>query len=1380
MPRSASAACDMLSRFVETNCRPFAALVFVRPKSSFWGRAQRPKHTEGDLPRMSASAQRKRGIMISSKRGAYVGLFLSVATWTLGGCARKDAEPSGVTETAAALQSAPASTASGSRTNAKSRQYAQRSQSRESGRISASSTRNGQSATGVQGCQPSRLSLGGGTPLDGFGGVNPVKIVPIMWGDASGFGFKTSDEDSFVNNLVSSNWYSWMVTEYHAPTVVAVPTITLGNPNDPTPVPPLLSQSNAGKVVVTDTDIQYEITSHLRAGDGAFPLDANGTVNGMLYVIHFPTSVSVQFGGDNTNLLCGGADGTHLGSIVTDWACAYNKSGPGFEWNGNVVHYAVMPDQTGLGCQQGDAAKDSFCHYQHAPTPLDDNMVTESHEIGEAMTDPHYFDSSNNYVQGWVDVGDGNCGQIGDICNGEPTTTTGAKGTISVQMMWSNSAGRCEGDSPGAPADVENYGTSAIILTGDTDPGTTTTMVHIAESGTPGQLASTALAAEDLAVDSTWMTNEKAGKPVVGDFNGDGWADIALTGVSATSIPTALSSNFGSRFTILNGGMTTTSPPPELASIIGQNVAALAQQTTFPPVVGDFNGDGYSDFAFVGGSGWNMIPVAFSAHNATGDFWGTAETDSGFNTYISNSANVPQLVSADFNGDGLTDLALVGITQTANVGWPFIAIAFAQNALETYGPTTTFPYGRGTGEWLVRSVNTDPPAGGAATDFNSFASLQNVKAVGGDFDGDGFGDIALAGGTNWSSVVIAYARPASGFLNNFQVVNAGGGGNASFAAQAATVGTQVVAGDFDGNGFWDLAVAGGGGWNFVGLALSPAGQKPLGTMLWDSAIPSLPTFTQQASQMNVLASSASRGGPFGMVAPPPPTGLAAASRSAQVTLSWTASAGAMSYNVFRGLSPGGEATTAIASVATNTYTDTGLTNGTTYYYKVNAVGAMGTSAMSSEMVGRPVAIPPAPTNLAGTAGNAQVSLTWTASAGAATYNLYRGTTAGGESTTAVATGITGTSYTNTGLANGTKYYFKVAAVNGSGTSPMSNEASATPVGAPPAPTNLAATAGNAQVSLTWTASAGAATYNLYRGTTAGGESATAVATGITATSYTNTGLANGTKYYFKVAAVGSGGTSPQSNEANATPVAPPPAPTNLAATAGSAQVSLTWTASSGATSYNVYRGTAAGGESGTPIATGVTTTSYTNTGLSNGTKYYFKVAAVNAGGTSGMSNESSATPVASSSTQMDCGITTGPPSGWVVDAGTGGSLKNWIGTSVNTSLLSGTIPPQSVLQTGRVGGTLTYTFSGLVANSSHTVTMYFVENYWTAAGSRLFSVSANGTQKVPTLDVFASAGNNRYWAIQRSFTATADSGGHIALTLTASKDNATVEGIIVQ
>jgi subtilase family serine protease len=110
----------------------------------------------------------------------------------------------------------------------------------------------------------------------------------------------------------------------------------------------------------------------------------------------------------------------------------------------------------------------------------------------------------------------------------------------------------------------------------------------------------------------------------------------------------------------------------------------------------------------------------------------------------------------------------------------------------------------------------------------------------------------------------------------------------------------------------------------------------------------------------------------------------------------------------------------------------------------------------------------------------------------------------------------------------------------------------------------------------------------------------------------------------------SGGDSATANASNSTTitVAVPAAPTGLTATAGNGQVSLTWNASVGATSYNVYSSTTNGGPY-TEI-TSVATTSYTNTGLTNGTTYYYVVTAVSSGGTSGNSNQASAMPAGGS------------------------------------------------------------------------------------------------------------------------------------------------------
>jgi fibronectin type 3 domain-containing protein len=271
-------------------------------------------------------------------------------------------------------------------------------------------------------------------------------------------------------------------------------------------------------------------------------------------------------------------------------------------------------------------------------------------------------------------------------------------------------------------------------------------------------------------------------------------------------------------------------------------------------------------------------------------------------------------------------------------------------------------------------------------------------------------------------------------------------------------------------------------------------------------------------------------------------------------------------------------------------------------------------------------IPTAPTGLTATAGNAQVTLNWTASSGATGYYVKRSTTTGGPYTQVAMQA--GTNDTDPGLTNGTKYFYVVSAYNSAGQSASSAEVNATPVLPPPtAPAGLAATPGNAQVSLSWTASATATSYHVKRSTSSGAETQISAPT---SASYTDGGLANGVKYFYVVSAVNSGGESANSSEVSATPVAPtsPPAtPTGLQATGGNAQVSLSWNASAGAASYNVKRSTNNGGPYSTAVAS-PTLTNYTDTNVTNGTTYYYVVSAVNTAGQSANSAQASATPAA--------------------------------------------------------------------------------------------------------------------------------------------------------
>jgi hypothetical protein len=176
---------------------------------------------------------------------------------------------------------------------------------------------------------------------------------------------------------------------------------------------------------------------------------------------------------------------------------------------------------------------------------------------------------------------------------------------------------------------------------------------------------------------------------------------------------------------------------------------------------------------------------------------------------------------------------------------------------------------------------------------------------------------------------------------------------------------------------------------------------------------------------------------------------------------------------------------------------------------------------------------------------------------------------------------------------------------------------------PSTPTGLTATAGTAQVALTWNASAGATGYNVKRLS----QGTYSTIASVSATSYTDTGLTNGTTYSYVVSATNGCGETANSTPASATPVAaqPPAAPTNLKATGQKRRITLSWTqsSSSGVTANRIYRSQTNGGPYTLLKAISPATT-YTDSGLTTGTTWYYVVTAVSGGGESPYSNQAAA------------------------------------------------------------------------------------------------------------------------------------------------------------
>jgi fibronectin type 3 domain-containing protein len=172
-----------------------------------------------------------------------------------------------------------------------------------------------------------------------------------------------------------------------------------------------------------------------------------------------------------------------------------------------------------------------------------------------------------------------------------------------------------------------------------------------------------------------------------------------------------------------------------------------------------------------------------------------------------------------------------------------------------------------------------------------------------------------------------------------------------------------------------------------------------------------------------------------------PSGLTAAGAASQVTLDWIAVSGASSYTVYWDNSTGvSSSSTAITSVSTDNYTHSSLDNGTTYYYKVAAVDSAGTGTLSSEVnAATPL---PAPDNLSASGANNTITLIWNSVSGATSYTLYWDNVSGIDSSDTAITSITNDNYTHNNMDNGSTYYYKVAAVNSSGTGTLSSVASA--------------------------------------------------------------------------------------------------------------------------------------------------------------------------------------------------------------------------------------------------------------------------------------------------------------------------------------------------
>jgi len=524
--------------------------------------------------------------------------------------------------------------------------------------------------------------------------------------------------------------------------------------------------------------------------------------------------------------------------------------------------------------------------------------------------------------------------------------------------------------------------------------------------------------------------------------------------------------------------------------------------------------------------------------------------------------------------------------------------------------------------------------------------------------------------------------------------------------------------------------------------------------------------------------------PIETTVPSAPQPLQAQPGNSQNFLGWTAPSSnggspVTSYRVSRGTNTSNETLVTsggCANLATAlTCTDTGLTNGQTYYYFVNAVNSAGQGPASNVVNATPkgATLPGAPT-LQASPGDGQNFLGWTAPSsdgGSAitNYKVFRGTSSSSNQTLITSGGCANLgstlACTDSGLTNGQIYYYTVSAVTSAGQGAASNVVNATPTGPtlPGAPA-LQASPGNGQNFLGWTAPAsngGSAitNYKVFRGTSSSNQ--TLITSGGCANlgavlACTDSGLTNGQIYYYTVSAVTSAGQGAASNAVNSTPTGPalPGAPQTLQASPGNGQNFLGWQApasngGSAITSYKVFRGTNSSNEtlvtSGGCANLGMVL-ACTDTGLTNGQIYYYFVSAVTSAGQGLASNVVNSTPTGPTLPGAPQTLQASPGNGqnflgWQAPAFNGGSgitsYKVFRGTNSSNETL--------VTSGGcaNLGTVLACTDTGLTNGQIY----YYFVSAVTSAGQGPASNVVNSTPTGPTLPgaptLQAQAGNSQ-------------------------------------
>jgi RHS repeat-associated protein len=753
-----------------------------------------------------------------------------------------------------------------------------------------------------------------------------------------------------------------------------------------------------------------------------------------------------------------------------------------------------------------------------------------------------------------------------------------------------------------------------------------------------------------------------------------------------------------------------------------------------------------------GGSAITQYVVTASPGGATKTVTASPATVTGLTAGTSYTFTV---IATNAIGSGVSSAASAAVTPYTTPGAPTAVTATAGNGLANV--SWTAPASNG-GLAISTYTITSSPGG--------LTNTVNAPSTSGPVTG-------LTNGTPYTFTVYATNAP----LNNGPASSPSNSVTPS-TIPAAPTNVVATAGDTLASLTWTAPANNGATITSYTATASPGGATA--TVNGSPAAPSVSYIAGQltdgtAYTFTVVAHNVNGDGPASgpsnsvtpSVLPGAPTSVVATASNQRATVTWTAPAanGGTAISGYT-ITPctgtpctGGSAGSPVSVGAGTTNVTitqfnatTPITNGTTYTFQVTATNTGGTGPAGVSNAVTPSITPQAPTNLGTTAGNHQVTVTWTApDPGGSPITGYvitpntGGTDGAPVNAAAGATSVIVTQFTTgNALVNGTVYTFKVYATNSSGNG-FTATVAGTPSGPPSVPTNVAAAPGSAQATVSWgapTDNGGSAVTGYTITPVLNGNAGTPISVGGTATSATitnyntTTPLANGTSYVFQVYASNSAGNGAPASSL-AVRVGAPTAPGSLAPTAGANKVSLTWTASlPNASSITGYVATAyIGGASGMSVALGPTAVAATISGLKGGTAYTIQVVAINSYGTSPAAISSPFTPTGSATTYASTVLADGAIAYYrMSDTGTAaadssgnGSSGSYTGTYTHgtTGLIGSDTADAATSFDGSSGYAIAPTQTALQGDHARTIELWF--NAASSAQQILFDSGGTGT-----------------------------------------------------